>query len=59
MGTLTAMNVENMKSYNVRIKPSVWDTARKIAEAKGDRISDVIRDLLKEYIRRNRKILDE
>lgn len=57
MGTLVAVTPENMKSFNVRMKPVVWDEAKAIAEAKGDRISEVVRDLLKEYIRKNRRYL--
>lgn len=53
------MPPENLKLYNVRVKPSVWEDARKIAEAQGDRISDVVRTLLVEYVRKNRRVLDE
>lgn len=53
------MPPENLKLYNVRVKPSVWEEARKIAEAQGDRISDVIRTLIGEYVRDNRHILDQ
>lgn len=59
VGTLSIMPVEPMKTYNVRVRPSTWETARKIADARGERISDVIRDFLKEYVRKNRKVLDE
>lgn len=52
------MTPENLKLYNVRVKPSVWEDARKIAELRGDRISDVIREFLKGYVRRHRKLLD-
>ena len=53
------MPPENLKLYNVRVKPSKWEEARKIAEAQGDRISDVIRTLIDEYVRDNRHILDQ
>lgn len=52
------MPPENLKLYNVRVKPSRWEEARRIAEAQGDRISDVIRTLIDEYVRENRHILD-
>lgn len=53
------MTPENLKLYNVRVRPSVWEEARAIAEAKGDRISDVIRVLISEYVRKNRRVLDQ
>lgn len=53
------MPPENLKLYNVRVKPSLWEEARAIAEAKGDRISDAIRTLLTEYVRKNRKVLEQ
>jgi hypothetical protein len=52
------MTPENLKLYNVRVKPSLWEEAREIAEAKGDRISDVVRSLIADYVRKNRKVLD-
>lgn len=52
------MAPENMKSYNIRVRPSTWEQARAIADARGDRISDVIRQLLAGYIRRHRHLLD-
>lgn len=53
------MTPENLKLYNVRVKPSTWETAKEIADARGERISEVVRRLLEEYVRRNRKILDQ
>lgn len=58
-GTLTRMPPENLKSYNVRVKPSRWEKARAIAEAKGDRISDVLRRHLDDYIAENEHVLNE
>lgn len=58
-GTLTPMPPENLKSYNVRARPSRWEKARAIAEAKGDRISDVIRRHLDDYIAENEHVLSE
>lgn len=52
------MTPENKKLYNVRVRPSLWEDARKIAELRGDRISEVIRTLLEGYVRRHRKLLD-
>jgi hypothetical protein len=53
------MPPENVKLYNVRVRPSLWEAAKAIAEAKGDRISGVVRDLLTEYVRKNRKVLEQ
>ena len=53
------MPPENLKSYNVRVKPSRWEKARAIAEAKGDRISDVLRRHIDDYIAENERILKE
>jgi hypothetical protein len=53
------MPPENLKLYNVRVKPSRWEKARKIAEAKGDRISDVLRRHIDDYIAENEHILDD
>lgn len=53
------MAPENLKLYNVRVKPSVWEEARQIAEAQGDRISDVVRTLIGEYVRQNRGVLNQ
>lgn len=53
------MPPENLKLYNVRVKPSIWEEAREIAETQGDRISDVIRNLISDYVRTNRRALDK
>ncbi len=58
-GTLTGMPPENLKSYNVRVRPSRWEKARAIAEAKGDRISDVLRRHIDDYIAENEHILND
>lgn len=58
-GTLARMPPENMKIYNLRARPSRWERAKAIAEAKGDRISDVLRRHLDEYIAENEHVLAE
>ncbi|MDP9144421.1 MAG: type II toxin-antitoxin system VapB family antitoxin [Actinomycetota bacterium] len=44
---------------NVRVEEGIWNPARKIAAARGESISDVIRDALRRYVARNRHLLDE
>lgn len=58
-GTLTRMPPENLKSYNIRARPSRWERAKAIAEAKGDRISDVMRRHLDDYIAENEHVLND
>jgi hypothetical protein len=53
------MPPENLKLYNVRVRPTLWEQARKVAEARGGRISDVIREQLKDYVHKHRKLLEE
>jgi hypothetical protein len=53
------MPPENLKSYNIRVRPSRWEKARAIAEAQGDRISDVIRRHLDDYIAEHEHVLTE
>lgn len=47
-----------MKHRNVRMDDATWLAASRIAELKGERISDVVRTLVKGYVSRNRKLLD-
>ena len=41
------------------VSGSIWDAAKTVADARGERISEVIRRQLEEYVRRNRKLLDD
>jgi hypothetical protein len=50
---------ENLKLFNVRVKPSLWEEVRLIGEAKRLRISEAVREALAEYVRRNRKLLEQ
>jgi hypothetical protein len=50
---------ENLKLYNFRVKPSLWEEVRAIGEARGLRISETIREALTEYVRRHRKLLEQ
>lgn len=44
------MPPENMHLYNIRMRPSLWERARAHAEADGRRLSEVIRDLVADYV---------
>lgn len=50
---------ENLKLVNFRVKPSLWDQVHAIADAKGLRVGETVREALSEYVRRNRKLLDQ
>lgn len=47
-----------MRHRNFRIDDRTWRDAVRIAELRDERISDVMRDLVKGYVRRHRKLLD-
>jgi hypothetical protein len=51
------MPAENLKSYNIRVRPSRWERAKDIADIKGDRLSDVLRRRLDDYIAENEHLL--
>jgi hypothetical protein len=53
------MPPENMKIYNLRARPSRWERAKAIADVKGDRISDVLRRHLDDYIAENEHVLND
>lgn len=50
---------ENLKLVNFRVKPSLWEEVLAIAEAKGQRLGETVREALVEYVRRNRKLIDK
>lgn len=43
---------------NFRIEGEVWDDARRIAEKRGEVISDEIRKFVHQYVNENRALLD-
>lgn len=49
---------ETKKHRNVRIEGLIWFAASRAAEINGERISNVVRDLLSAYVQRNKKALD-
>src|SRR5882757_9550475 len=49
---------EPMKHRNVRMDDRTWLAAARVAELKGQRISDLVRSLLRGVVTRNRKLLE-
>ena len=47
-----------MKHRNVRMDDETWWAISRIAELRGIRVSDVMRDLARGYHRRHKKLLD-
>jgi hypothetical protein len=46
-----------MKLVNFRVKPSLWDEIAKVAEGRGLRQAEAVREALTEYVQRNYKYL--
>lgn len=40
---------------SVRIEPELWDEAQRVAKERGDTISSIIRDALREYLQEGEK----
>lgn len=57
-GIASAPVVPPMRHRNFRLDDATWRDASRIAELRGERISDVMRDLVKGYVRKHRKLLD-
>lgn len=47
-----------MKHRNFRLDDETWFAASRIAELRGSRISDVMRELARGYVRRHKRLLD-
>ncbi len=47
-----------MEPYKYRARPSMMETVQAIAEKRGDNVSELIRDGLKDYIRKYKHLLD-
>ncbi|WP_348239968.1 hypothetical protein, partial [Salmonella enterica] len=45
------------KHRNFRVEDEVWFTFARIAELRNERTSDALRDLMKRYIARHRKLI--
>lgn len=56
--TSTGVAPEPMKHRNFRLDDSTWKAASRIAELRGERISDAMRELVRGYVRRHKKLLD-
>ena len=50
--------VPPMRHRNFRLDDATWRDASRIAELRGERISDVMRELVKGYVRKHRKLLE-
>jgi hypothetical protein len=47
-----------MRHRNFRVDDATWNAALEIARLRDERISDVMRTLIRGYVSRNRKLLD-
>ncbi|WP_156960834.1 hypothetical protein [Amycolatopsis taiwanensis] len=50
---------ENMEPFKFRIRPSMLRKAQRIAEKREDNFSEVLRDFVKDYIRRYEHLLTD
>lgn len=57
--TFAGVPPKPMKHRNVRMDDETWFAASRLAEMYDQRISDLVRDLLRRYVSRHRKELDE
>jgi hypothetical protein len=57
--TSSDVPVEPMKHRNFRLDNRTWKAASRIADLRRERISDVLRDFVRGYVRRHRKLLDD
>lgn len=48
---------ENMKLVNFRVRPSLWEEVGKVADGRGLRQAEAVREALTEYVQRNYKYL--
>ncbi|MFD8496317.1 hypothetical protein [Amycolatopsis sp. NPDC059657] len=53
------MPAEKMEPFKFRVRPSMLDQAQRIADARGDNLSEILRDSLKDYIRENTHLLKD
>ena len=44
---------EKLELVNIRVKPSLWADVKRVAEARGLRLSEAAREALTEYVQRN------
>lgn len=52
-----AVAIPPKRHRNFRVEDEIWLTAARIAELRNERTSDVMRDFLKGYISRNRRLV--
>lgn len=55
----SGMPAEKMEPFKFRVRPSMLEQAQRIADKRGDNLSEVLRDGLKDYIRANAHLLTE
>lgn len=55
--TSEAVAIPPKRHRNFRIEDELWLTAARIAELRNERTSDVLRDFLKGYVSRNRRLV--
>ena len=46
-----------MEPYKIRFRPSMWRNGLLIAGKRGDKLSEVLRNALRDYIRENEGLL--
>lgn len=56
--TSMTSGIGQMRHRNVRMDDETWMAASRIAQLRGERISDVVRNLVRGYVARNRKLLE-
>ena len=44
-----------LESRNVRVNVAIWNEAKRYAELDDETISDVVRDMLAQYVKRKRR----
>lgn len=54
----TPVAIKPMRHRNFRLDDETWDAASRIAELRNERISDVMRTLVRGYVRRHKRLLD-
>lgn len=53
----TVPNKPRTKIRGVRIPDDLWEDAQRVAEARGEAVSDEVRAALERYVKRNKDLL--
>lgn len=59
VGYTPPMPVEKMEPYKIRFRPTMWKKGLLIADKRGDKLSEVIRNAVRDYIRDNEHLLTD